>query len=144
MIEHPIREKLEIPEPAERRAFRVVVHKVPVPVLRGRQAGENGGNRSRAIAQHGAQRLPKGQEVREKLFAFDETPPQSVNQHEKVDSSAATHLRASARAALTWGCQKHNAMRLGKYKSAALNARASYPNKFPVSSFRKSLRRVCL
>src|ERR1700758_4141877 len=70
-----------MPEPAKRRALRIIVKKIPVTVHRRRYAGQHRRNSPRAEAQYRTQRLTIGQHVHEKISPFHILPAEGINQY---------------------------------------------------------------
>src|SRR5690348_5317549 len=82
MLEDYIRQKKEVPKPAKRRALRVIVKKIPMPVFCRRNAGQHRWNRAGTEPQHGAQRLAMRQYIRQKIAIFNILPAECINQHD--------------------------------------------------------------
>ena len=91
VVEHHVRQTAETAEPAERRPLGVSIQEVPLPVARGEAAGEDRGDRARAVAEHGPHRLADGEEVGQELPSLERRPAEAVHQDDHVDGAAGPH-----------------------------------------------------
>src|SRR5712691_277297 len=101
-------------QPAEGRSLWVVVEKIPMPVLGRGQAGKDARDCAGAITQHRPQRHPIRKQVREEVAALQQTPSESVDQHEDVQSRSTIHVTLSWPMVLTCGCRKRETTRMGR------------------------------
>ena len=93
VVQDPIGHKAEAAEPSEGRTVGIVVDEVPMSVLDRSFPGEHRGDRARAIAEHGPERRPVRQHIRQEAKPLRHLPPEGVDQHEhvKIERIHATH-----------------------------------------------------
>ena len=142
VVQHDVGEPAEVSEPAERRSLGIAVEEVPSAVALREEAGEDRGDRARAVAEHGPHRLADGEEVGQELPSRERRPAEPVHEDDDVHGAAGSHGRLSTGRAGALPGRARSRTHRGAPRPRARRPRSAYGTGWPRRSRRSVDARV--